>query len=345
VAYLFVIGFLLFITLKFCLGILLPFIIGTLIAVSVQKPALMLSEKIKLKQGTIAIFMVVGVYFVLLFTAVFFGSRIYTFFVKVYEKLPEYTSSVSAILETSAGKIEEFLSRLGFENSSVIGDVTSHSLSVFSQKAIDVLSDFISIFLKKAPSFLLGILVALVSGCFIAKDFCSFKKILKYALNEKRIEFLNKIKLIIYENVFKFLKGYLLLSLITFALLLVGFLIIGIKDAVKIALITAFVDLLPVFGSGIVLVPWALICLIKGKNVLCVGLIILYLAVLVARNVLEPKIVGKQIGLHPLITLFSLFLGVKFFGVMGIFVLPLIVTVAYKYFEEKVTEKERRHSM
>ncbi len=344
-AYVFVIGFLLFVTLKLCLGVLLPFIIGTLIAAVVQKPALKISKMIKFRQGTVALFTVIGIYLILLLVIIFFGSRIYAGLVKIYEKLPYLAENISRLLETSVENIEDFFSRIGFKNSSAIGNVTLQSLGTLSTKAIDLLSQFLSAVLKKAPSFIFGLLVTVISGCFIAKDFCIFKKMLCFALNEKRIEFLRKIKKILYENVFKFFKGYVILSVIAFAVLTVGFLILRVKGAVKIAFITAFIDLLPVFGSGVVLIPWAIISLFNGQTARFIGLIIIYLVVLIIRNFSEPKIVGKQVGLHPLITLLSLFLGVKFFGFMGIFVLPLMVTVIYKYFEEKVTEKQSEHSM
>lgn len=344
-AYLSIIGLLLIITLKLCLGVLLPFIIGAILAVIVQKPALYVSKRVRLKQGTVALFMVIGIYIILLFIFIFFGSRLYAGLVKLYEKLPDYTESFSALMNDTVEKIENLFKRFGFENSSAIGNITGQSLTSLGGKAIEMISNFIAALIRKAPSFIFGLLVTIISGCFIAKDFCVFKKILHFALNEKRMEFLVKIKNILYENVFKLLKGYIILSLIAFVVLTIGFLIIGVKNAVKIALITAIIDLLPVIGSGAVLVPWAVVSVLKGDMWLFIGLLLLYASVVIIRNVLEPKIVGKQVGLHPLIALLALFFGVKFFGVMGIFVVPLIVTVVYKYTEEKVTEKEKEHSI
>lgn len=336
---------LLFLTLKLFLGVLLPFVIGAVIAVAVQKPSLFLSERIRLKQGTVALFMVIAIYLILLFLFIFFGSRFYVILLKFYEKLPLYTENILSFMDIIAEKIENIFSKSGFVNSSAIGSITGQSLTTFMGKVIEGVSDLISVFFKKIPSFLFGLIITVISGCFIAKDFCVFKKILCYSLNEKRIKTLEKIKNIIYENVFKLLKGYIILSAIAFLVLTLGLLVIGVKNAVKIAMITAFIDLLPVFGSGAVLVPWALISLLKGQTGLFWGLVLLYASVLIIRNVLEPKIVGKQVGLHPLLTLFSLFLGLKFFGVLGMFIFPLTVTVAYKYTEEKVTENKKEHSM
>ena len=343
VAYLFVIAVLLFLSLKVFLGVLLPFIIGLIIAVSVQKPAFKLSEKLKIKQGLIALFMVIGIYLILLSVLAFFGSRLYVMLIKLYEKIPDYTESLSAVAKLITEKTEKLFSKNG--DFSVIGNVAGQSLSALGSKVIEYFSDFISAFFKRVPSFLFGILVTVISGCFIAKDFCAFKGILRYALNEERVNAFKRIKNILYKNVFGLIKGYLLLSLITFVDLTAGLLIIGVKNAVRFAVIIAFVDLLPVFGSGIVLVPWAVIHLAKGETGLFWGLVTVYLAVLVVRNISEPKIVGKQVGLHPLLTLLSLFLGLKLFGVMGMFILPLVVTVVYKYMQEKVTESEKEHSI
>ena len=101
--------------------------------------------------------MVIGVYLILLLLLIFFGSRVYVGLVKIYEKLPEYTESVSSLLEISQEKIEGLFYKFGFKNFSTIGNIAGESLSGLASKTIDVFSDFISTFLKKAPSFIFGL--------------------------------------------------------------------------------------------------------------------------------------------------------------------------------------------
>ena len=109
--------------------------------------------------------------------------------------------------------------------------------------------------------------------------------------------------------------------------LFIGFLIIGVSDAAGIAALIAVFDILPIVGSGLILAPWAIVCFIQGKVALGIGLAILWAIVIVARQITEPKIVGKQVGLHPLATLICLWVGLKLGGGLGMFALPISLLI------------------
>lgn len=322
---------------KFCLNYLLPFVIGTIIAVLIQKPAAIISMRIKLKQGIVALIMVISIYVILLLLLLLIGSRVYSAATDIYEKMPEYAQSITNVSDSLLIKAEQLLNKFPGELAEYVISSIKTTVTTFSGKIAGYISDFFTGMVSGMPGFIFSLFVTVISGCYIAKDFHSFKQTVGYALNKEQINTLNTIKRITVNNIFKMSKGYVLLSLSAFIVLFIGFLILGIKGSAKIAVITAFVDLLPVFGSGAVLLPWAVFSFIKGNMGIFFGLIAIYVSVTIVRNVLEPKIMGKQVGLHPLLTLFSLFLGLKLFGVVGMFILPLIVTVAYKYAEERVT--------
>lgn len=345
VAYITVITALLYFALRFCLNYLLPFVIGTVIAVLIQKPAFVLSKRIRLSHGTVALILVVSVYLVLVLLLTLVGSRVYFSAAEIYSKMPQYIEKISSAAEGISKKAQEFFSGLPGNYGQYMANAVQNSVSHLAERIAEYISAFIASIVTGMPGFVFSLVVTVISGCYIAKDFDSFKKILSYALKEEHLKVINTIKRITVNNVLKIAKGYIILSVFAFLELFAGFLILGVNGAARIALITAFVDLLPVFGSGTVLLPWAVVSIIKGDTVLFLGLIVLYITVTVIRNILEPKIMGKQVGLHPLLTLFSLFLGLKLFGVAGMFLLPLIVTVAYKYAEEKVTAQSLRHSM
>jgi len=130
----------------------------------------------------------------------------------------------------------------------------------------------------------------------------------------------------------KYVKAYAGLMLITFAELALGLSILKVDGAISVAAMTAVIDILPVLGTGIVVIPWSIIEFIKGNTPLAIGLAVLYLIIMVVRNILEPKLVGKQIGLHPLIMLICIYVGVRAFGFIGLFALPVIaVIVKYLY--------------
>ena len=114
---------------------------------------------------------------------------------------------------------------------------------------------------------------------------------------------------------------------ITFIELSIGLTIIGVENSIIIALLTACLDILPVLGTGGVMIPWSIISLIMGDIGVGIGLIVVYLVVTVIRNIIEPKIVGTQLGLHPLATLISMFIGVNIAGIIGLFGFPIMLSL------------------
>ena len=120
-----------------------------------------------------------------------------------------------------------------------------------------------------------------------------------------------------------FLRAYLLLFLLTFFELLVGFLVLGLDYAVLPALLVAAVDILPVLGVGTVLLPWAIVELLCRRFYLGFGLILLWLVVTVVRQVIEPRLLGKTLGVDPLLSLAASYIGWRLFGVAGLLLGPL----------------------
>ena len=121
----------------------------------------------------------------------------------------------------------------------------------------------------------------------------------------------------------QYLRACLLLGLMTFCLSFMGLAILRIPYAFIFALLLAVVDLLPLLGTGIVLLPWAAVSLLLGQVRLGIGLLVLYAVTTLVRQVLEPKLIGDGLGLHPLLSLFSMYAGLKLFGVGGMILAPL----------------------
>jgi predicted PurR-regulated permease PerM len=112
--------------------------------------------------------------------------------------------------------------------------------------------------------------------------------------------------------------------LITYLTILVGLWVLRIEHAPVVALFIAILDMLPVIGVGTVLVPWGIFEIATANRFLGIGLILLFVVNTVIRQFTEPRIVGKSLNLHPLITLMAIYIGYALFGIIGIFVLPVI---------------------
>ena len=124
------------------------------------------------------------------------------------------------------------------------------------------------------------------------------------------------------------LKAQLKLSALTFCIVGAGFLLLRIPYSLGWAAAVAVVDAVPVLGTGTVLVPWALILLFRQQHLKAIGLLAIYAVALVVRTVAEPRLVGRHLGLDPLITLLALYLGYRFWGIPGMIFAPLIATAA-----------------
>ncbi len=122
----------------------------------------------------------------------------------------------------------------------------------------------------------------------------------------------------------RYLRAYLLLMLTTFSLLFLGFCVLRVKYAFLLALAVAVVDLLPILGVGTVLIPWSIVCFLQKNYFLGIGLLILYAVALVLRQILEPRLVGKSLGLSPILTLFSTYAGYVLLGFFGMLIGPIV---------------------
>ena len=126
------------------------------------------------------------------------------------------------------------------------------------------------------------------------------------------------------------LKAQVKLSLITGGILLGGFLILRIPHAPVWAAVICLVDALPVLGTGIVIVPWGIFCLLQGQQVRGIGLLALYAVVWLVRSIMEPKLLGKGLGLDPLVTLISMYAGYKLFALPGLLLAPMLAVIALR---------------
>ena len=136
-----------------------------------------------------------------------------------------------------------------------------------------------------------------------------------------------QIKEYIIGTLFVCIRSYAIIMSITFVELSIGFTIIGLEYALPIAFGIAIFDILPVLGTGGIMLPWAVITAIRGDIPLALSLLAVYVVVTIIRNIIEPKIVGAQLGLHPVVTLVSMFVGTQLFGVLGLFGFPICLSL------------------
>lgn len=311
---------------KFLSLYLLPFVIGIFVSFIVQKPVKAISKKTKIAKGPLTITFVVGSYILIVAIVVLLIYLIYRWLSGVVAILPNImpdflefvnglNTSLTQILEGLPEAVTNYISTLPSKLTEAIGSL---GLS---------LSDWALNIATSIPSYLISIIVTVVASCYIAYDYDKIILFAKQKTPTKTWAMIVDIKDTFFKNIFKMLKGYILLMLITFSELTIGLLLIGQSNAILLAAIICVIDILPVLGTGAVVIPWAIISLFTGNIWKAIGLIIMYILITIIRNFLEPKVIGNQVGLHPLITLLSMFCGLKLLGIIGLFGFPITLIV------------------
>ncbi|MBR4910844.1 MAG: AI-2E family transporter [Clostridia bacterium] len=316
---------------RFMFAYLLPFIIGIGVAFCVQKPAAAISGRFRLKKPVCAVILTVLICAAVLALSVLAvlaaGNRLVT----LIGRMPEYLSA----FENWLNGIKNLLSanmRSEGGDTGYLDSVFSNAASGFLMRVSDFVTNTATAFIKGIPAFLISSIVTVVASCYIAKDFDRLKKFAGGIVPVKTAEKLSKVKKILLSNTAKFMKGYGIIALITFIELSALFAILGINKPVFKAFIISLVDVLPVLGVGTVMIPWAAIELLKQNYYAGFGLLFGFTAYIIIRNFIEPKIIGGQIGINPLFTLVSMFLGLKLAGIAGMILSPLALTVIVEYY-------------
>lgn len=320
-----------FVLVKFLLKPLAPFIIALAIAMILQPLVDYMAKTRRMNKNAVAVILVILTYLLLaaLLVAIFIG--IISAVIDWASGLPLFfTTTIEPWIENSGNNLIDAVSKYYPQIEDSVNDILPDVISTISNKVIDFSGTIVSWASNagtKLPGAMLATVVCIISTVFLAADYEHVIDSVVSRLPEKGQDIVRTAKRALKTIIGSYAKSYSLILLITFAEIAVGLLIIGMSNAIIIALIIALFDILPIVGSGMVLLPWTIVLFIQGKIGKGIGLGILYVFVIIMRQILEPKIVGKHVGLHPLITLMCMWIGLKLFGAVGLFALPVTILV------------------
>ena len=325
---------------KYAFVWLLPFIFGFLFASGVKGISNRLFKSANINNRVGCITVVLLIYAVLLVLATIFGTRLVEETQEHLSTLPEvYEKTIipafDMLSKWSTGTINELVpsaSNYSAQLINIFKENTGNMLVSMSGKAVDFLAGL----LKGIPSIFMFLFFSLISSLLIIWDYDKIISFFSKQLSEKTRNIISKVKHILFDSVLKLLKAYFILMLITFAELLVGFLILRVEQPVIKAIVISLADFLPFIGVSFILVPWVILSLVQKDFYTAIGLSVLLLVITLIRNFLEPKIVGNQIGLSPIVSLICFYVGLKLFGFWGIIVLPIVVILVKSLNDEGI---------
>jgi len=310
---------LLFVVLKYIFPWFLPFFIGFCLASVANFFAKKLLRKIniQLKIGSAIVTLLVLIVFAALLTLI--GYEIYKQIAKFINDRVIDGNLVSQITLTLSNLIAKIPEKFqASANSFVVNFVSGFG---------STLTKFVTSAVSAAPGVFLGLVITIIASFIFSGDYNRVTDFIKLQLPDRVKQMIPGLNNSVKSSLGKLFRSYLIIILITFIELTIGLTILGEPYAIAIAAITAFIDILPVFGTGFVIWPWAVISLINGNYLFALGLMILYVVIQVVRQIIEPKLVGQSIEVHPIVTLMAMYIGVKVIGGIGLFVFPLSIVI------------------
>jgi len=316
---------------KYLLGALTPFVIALFVAAITQPLANRIAKNGRIRKRAISVILALLVYIVVVALVVSIAAGLISVVIGWASNLPTlFTETISPWLTREGNELVELIGRFNPEIYSVLDNTWPDMVSTIGSTLMDVSVSVISWASSvgtRLPGMMLATVICVIATAFLASDYDHIMGVVEEKLPDKAVQTIRKAKEAFHAIIGNYLKGYSKILLLTFAEICIGLLIIGFDNAMLIAAIIAVFDILPIVGSGLVLLPWTIIKFIQGQIAKGIGLAILYLVVIIVRQIAEPKIVGKQVGLHPLLTLLCMWVGLKVFGGVGMFALPISLLV------------------
>lgn len=315
----------------------MPFVIGWIIAMIANPLVRFLESRVKLVRKHSSVLIVVSVLALVIGLGYFLISRLIMQAIDIIKDLPALyemlTADLQAISLRFSSIFAKFPANVQDTWQQLAGNI-GHAASLLMQKIASPTVEAAGSVAKGIPNALVNIIVTILSSYFFIAEQDKIIEFWKKYLPESAKNYGRYLK----DDIKKLIGGYFLaqfrIMFVIAVILVAGFLVLGIKYAFFLGVLVAILDFLPLFGTGTVLIPWAIFKVLSADYALAAGLALLYVLTQVIRQVIQPKIVGDSMGLPPLWTLIFLYLGFKIHGISGMIIavpIGIFVMNLYRY--------------
>lgn len=322
---------------RYALPVLFPFLLGTGLALAAEPMVVLLDRRLGMKRWLASGIGVSGV-FLLLLALLVLGTAL------LFRQAGLFTAIVPELAESvqlGMGSLEDWLLRSASAAPQNIRNVLNKTVTGFFSdgtalvgQVAGTLPGILSRLFGHVTSGVLGLATAVLAAFMISSKLPTLREFLRQRMPVSwQKQYLPTLKGL-RKAVTGWLMAQLKLTVVVMGLLTVSFWLLRIPHGILWATVIALVDALPVLGCGVVLVPWSLICLLQGQRLQCIGLLGTFALVWLARSVLEPRLLGKELGLDPLVTLLAIYAGYQLLGLPGMLLAPLIALIITKLIGE-----------
>ena len=316
-----------------CLGsVLLPFVLAFLVAWILSVPVDYVADKTHIKRGILAITAAILFYVALALLLYLFGTRVASLVEDTFSEITDFlTVTLLPMVNnglawaTQIADGGEDVERVASDSAVAITHA-GEMVSGISETLIGKVSGIAA----EIPGVCMNLLLMVITTVFAELEFPQIRAFVLLQIPEKWKALAEELRGDNMGVIGRWVLSYVLIFCMTFAELALGLSILGIDGAFVLAFVIAVLDILPVLGTGTVLIPWSVIALAAGNFKMGSGVLILYLVITVVRNIVEPKLVGGQMGLSPVVMLPCMIVGLKAFGIIGLFGVPFAVAFLKK---------------
>lgn len=302
----------------------LPFLISWGVAFAVRPVSCKLSEKIKLPRKWISLILtlliILGGLSLLVGILIYAAKEAWAFLAelagdeRIYDIISKLLNPLSGIFGEHEGALE-----IEARITEAIKGLISSLLSGFV--------NFVSSFVSYVPGVFIFLVTTVISAVYFSLELDFINQKVKSSLPEKLSRALVNFKNKFLVMGLRYLRSYLTITLVVFFVMLAGFLALRVEYAILLAVIFALLDMLPLIGIGTFMIPWAIFEIIFSNAGVGIGLIVLFILTELIRNLIEPKILGKNLGIHPILTLVLLYASYSLFGFLGLLLIPILTVI------------------
>lgn len=300
-----------------------PFFVGWLLSLLFHPLVTFLEQRCKAPRGvgTLAALLLLLLFFIVVVVGAW--HKLYLEALLFYKNMPEYIAMLQASINHLSVKWDAVLALFPGQAQDLFGKFTDLFTGVLSSVFQGGGSASFN-FIKAIPSGVMGLIIALISSYFFTKDKQDIDALVARHAPALFGESVVRAKKELRQAVIGYIKTQCILMVYTFGICIIGLVILRSPYAFLLSVITSIIDAIPFFGSGFILWPGALIFFLTGDLGMAVGYLAIYVAVNLVRQVMQPKILGSQIGLHPLLTLIAMYVGLKCLGLLGMILGPVV---------------------
>lgn len=325
-----------------------PFVVGWVIALIASPFVRFFEEKLKIKRKAGSAFVIIAVIALVIFVIYLAGSKLVTETMRLVEEFPILWENVEEDFGEIADKFDVVYKKLPVNIQEGLTGMTD-KIGVYVGELVGKLGTptitAVGNFAKQLPTIIINVIMTLLSSYFFVAERNTLAGWFHRTMPGKVLKRYLMLKNGLLKAVGGYFKAQFKIEVWMYLLLVIGLSILHVKYTLLIALLIAIMDFLPFFGTGTIMVPWAIVKILSGDYQMALGLLIIWSVGQLARQVIQPKIVGDSIGVPPIPTLFLLYIGYKVSGVLGMIVAVPIGLIVYTMYQEGVFDTTKNSAM